>query len=410
MNYYYKLGDCIIDDSRKLLIIDREIRSTENDGRMSNRKWYKYQCLKCGNQNWIMEYNLKNNKRGCNACCASPQKVVKGINDIATTDKWMIPYFKNKKDIYLYNKSSSKKVDLICPYCGRVHNMAIQLLYKKKYIPCICSDGISFPNKFMYAMLSQLNIQFEIEKSFDWSNRKRYDNYIIYNGLKIITEQHGIQHYETPMFKTNNYFRTSEEERINDAYKRDLAIANGIDYYFEIDSRISTKDYMKDSIISSGLLEILNVKSYEIDWNYCFEFAVSSLVKTICEYKNNHIKEKVSSIAKKFKLDKSTIYNYFKIGNELGWLNYQLNADRRLPNRKNQKPIYCVTNDRYYDSCKLAANNLHLCAESIKTSARKNISYKGFIFKYISQQDFNEMKLKRPEKVMGEFFEINNRK
>lgn len=155
MDYYYNVGDNIIDDSRELRIIEREIRSTVKDDSVMNRKWYKYRCIKCGNENWISEYRLKR-KAGCNACCASPQKVVRGINDIATTDAWMIPYIKNKEDAYKYNKSSGKCIDFVCPYCGKIYNKPIQYVFRKKHLSCICSDGISFPNKFILKLRKAL--------------------------------------------------------------------------------------------------------------------------------------------------------------------------------------------------------------------------------------------------------------
>lgn len=408
LKYFYSIGNEIIDNKRQLLILDREIRSKKNNGKISNRKWYKYKCLKCGNENWIDEYSLKNNHCGCNACCKSPQKVVIGINDIGTTDEWMIPFFKNKQDAFLYNKSSSKKVDYICPNCGKIHNMSIQNLYKRKYIPCICSDGMSFPNKFMYAFLNQLDINFEIEKKFDWSNNRVYDDYIIFNNIKIIVEMHGAQHYDKALLKSKRRFRTVEEEQNNDIYKKNLAIMNGIDYYFEIDAKKSTKEYLRDNIISSGLLHVLNIEPDDVDWDICLEFALSSFVKTICGYKNKNPNISISEIAKLYKLNRCTVYNYIKFGNELGWCNYKVNDDRKLPNRKNQKPIFCITDGYYYDCAKSIAEKYSIHSELIKRSIVNKTTYKNMKFEYITQEQFNKHKMESPTKVVGDFFNINN--
>ena len=67
------------------------------------------------NEKWVTESNME--KQGCNCC--SGKKVVKGINDIATTDPWMIPYFKNEEDVYTHSSCSGKVADVICPICNK---------------------------------------------------------------------------------------------------------------------------------------------------------------------------------------------------------------------------------------------------------------------------------------------------
>ena len=184
--------------------------------------------MNCGNEDWVFEYSLSSKQNcGCNVCCMPPRKLVAGINDIATTTPWMTKYFSNPSDSKKYFKFSKEKVDMRCPDCGRNHkNIRIGNVYKNKKLSCPCNDGWSYPNKFMYSLLEQLEIDFEIEKVFDWSNKRKYDDYIEYNGLKIITEQHGQQHYHKQFNKNS---RTLEEEKENDKYKYQLAIENGID-------------------------------------------------------------------------------------------------------------------------------------------------------------------------------------
>lgn len=45
-----------------------------------------------------------------------------------------------------------------------------------------------------------------------------------------------------------------------------MALAHGIKNYFEIDCRNSDIGFIKNNIINSGLLEILNVKEKDINW------------------------------------------------------------------------------------------------------------------------------------------------
>ena len=103
IKYKYNIGDVITSNNRNLQIIDREIREVERRHRADNKpfkqrlKFYKYHCNNCGNEDWIKECYLDDTKyfTGCNVCCKTAEKVLKGVNDVATTAPWMVPYFVN---------------------------------------------------------------------------------------------------------------------------------------------------------------------------------------------------------------------------------------------------------------------------------------------------------------------------
>lgn len=297
-----EIGNIINSYNRKLKIINREYRPkiAHSHGRefTSNEKWYQYECLECGNKDWIVETALCDNQHiGCNVCSTRPKKVAPGINDIATTAPWMVKYFGNPEDATKYTKTTKQVIEFTCPDCGRKHYKSIGSVYTSHNLSCPCQDGWSYPNKFMYSILEQAGVNFESEKLFDWSNDRRYDDYIEYNGLKIITEQHGKQHYEREINKDS---RTVEEEQENDKMKHNLAIQNGIDYYFIIDCRESTKEYIQNSVLNSGLFSILNINPKDIDFNKCDEFATSNIVKQFCNYKNEHPEMTIREIAPLF--------------------------------------------------------------------------------------------------------------
>lgn len=415
--FKYSIGDKIVSNNRNLIIVDREYRqvSKSKNGKqfIANQKYYKYKCLNCGNEDWIIEYSIDKQMCGCNVCCNSPKKVVKGINDIGTTAKWMIKYFANIDDTYCNTKYSKNKVNFVCPDCGRVHNKEIYKVMSNKGLTCPCGDGWSYPNKFMYSLLEQLGVTFETEKVFGWSNNLIYDDYIEYNGLKIITEQQGVQHYQKPIIKGSKY-RTVEEEKENDVKKQHLAYANGIDYYFMIDTSKSELDYIKNSIISSGLLNILNVCDEDIDWNKCDEFATSNLIKLVCIYKETHSTLTLREISKKFHISYKTTLDYIKRGNKFGWCKYEIGTDRKILENTHsiyhgQKPILCVDNQMYYRDANTASE--HLSTDTIQLfprQLRKQITreqkYKGYKFVYISIDEFNNAKSKSPLKVVGDFF------
>ena len=97
-DFKYNVGDIISTNARSLLIIDREYREwvhPKTSG-ISNRKFYKYKCLDCGNEDWIIEYRLSEKyKDGCNACKSTPNHLIPGINDIASISPQIAILFKN---------------------------------------------------------------------------------------------------------------------------------------------------------------------------------------------------------------------------------------------------------------------------------------------------------------------------
>lgn len=81
--------------------------------------------------------------RGVKCAVCTNHKVLAGINDIATTRKDLIKYFKNKNEITKYTSGSDKIIDVICPKCGYEDKIKIGNLsrfgfscngcYEKKY-------------------------------------------------------------------------------------------------------------------------------------------------------------------------------------------------------------------------------------------------------------------------------------
>ena len=189
------------------------------------RKWYKYKCKKCPNEDWIAEDSLKKGT-GCNVC--SGRKALKGYNDIATTDPWMCKYIVNEEDWYKYKSSSNKLILMRCPFCKdeRLYQICRLNFYKK--LPCCCESGGFLRKKFICNLLKKIKIDYisQLSKNnFNWiKNKKRYDFYFELNNEKYIVEVHGNQHYEDkPNFNTSR-----KEQQNNDIYKYNLAMQNGI--------------------------------------------------------------------------------------------------------------------------------------------------------------------------------------
>ena len=109
----------------------------------------------------------------------------------------------------------------------------------------VLSDGISIPEKFMWNVLKELNIEFKTQlnkKDFDWCQNYKYDFYI--PSLNMVIETHGRQHYEK-----SDRGRTLEEEQLNDKLKKELALNNNIKNYIIVDCRKSELEWLKENTI-----------------------------------------------------------------------------------------------------------------------------------------------------------------
>ena len=212
-NYFYNVGDII--DKRIEVVKQLQIKR-----KTSKRKGYLCRCLIDSYEFEIEEFDLKNG-HGCPVC--ANHVIIKGINDIGTTDSELVSLFSNEEDAYCHSRSSDSRVEVICPYCGTKKIMRIAELTKYGCVTCEkCSDGISYPNKFAHELFNQLSkqyINYQSEYSPDWAGKLRYDNYIeLLDGSKLIVEMDGSYHY------TKNYDYLTK----NDSYKDKLAEEHGI--------------------------------------------------------------------------------------------------------------------------------------------------------------------------------------
>ncbi|WP_283695808.1 hypothetical protein [Clostridium perfringens] len=341
--------------------------------------------------------------RGCGCpVCSNPPKVVKlGINTIWDTDRWMCDLGVNEEDAKKYGKGSHKKITVKCPDCGRKKKISISDIYTRKSISCSCGDGKSYPEKFVFNLLEQLEVDFETEYKPKWIDNKRYDFYI--SKSNIIIEAHGCQHYNGSFKRiksTKRKNRTLEEEQQNDKYKREVALSNGIKYYIELDCRESNLEWIKNSILNSELANLFDLNN--INWNKCAEFANKNIVKEVCDYWNNRRdNETTSNMGEKFKLSKSTIQNYLKKGIKLGWCDYDAKEELRKSVSKNGKTkgkkVEIFKNNKslgIFESCSEIERQsekmfgVKLLHGGISTACKKEKSqYKGFTFKYIEEDN-----------------------
>ena len=395
-DFKLETGTIFKDDNRDITIIGMEYRISNNG---QKRKYYKYKCNKCGNKGWIIESNLIGKNGGCNACGNGYKKVALGINTIWDIDRWMCDLGVSEEDAKTHTKSSNDKIKVVCPDCGKEKTMRIYNMYRTRSIACTCSDKISYPNKFAYSLLDQLNEIYgfdylEHEYSPDWIKPKRYDNYFIHNGKEYILEMDGKWH------KEYNYLsgQTAEQSKVIDDYKDRLAKEHNIDVVrVDCDYQFSNSfKTIKQNIIDSILGELFNLS--KIDWLRCEEFALSNLVKQACDYWNSGI-HKTKGIAKIMKLSKNTIISYLKKGSLIEWCNYNAKEESNKISSKNGK-----ANGRQVEMFKdgISLGVFSSCSElerkseelfKIKLSQSKvslvaigkQAHHKGFTFKYINE-------------------------
>lgn len=390
------IGQRFNDDKRDMIIVDRKYknRQTQN-GSTIEEKYYKYSCNKCGyDGGWIVESNLLKGV-GCSCCCLFAKTVVPEINSIYAKEYWMVGLGVSEEDAKKYSKCSTQKVVVTCPNCGRKRNVKISDIYVRKSIGCLCSDKISYPEKFMVNMLNQIGVEFQVQYSSDWSEKKKYDFYI--PSLNCIIEVHGEQHY-----KYTGRGRTLQEEQENDKIKEQLAKENCIEHYIVIDCRKSNIDWIKSKILDSKLNDLFDLS--KIDWLKCEEFALSNLAKRICDYWNDKEDwETTVTIAENNEWGikgVSTIVKYLKKGTKLGWTNYNSEEEykkavrRKGKNGKKVEVFYDNNSIGVFESvAELERQSKMLfgvklsqgCISFVCIGKQKH--HKGFTFRYIEEEN-----------------------
>lgn len=392
-DYRYEIGSVFKDEKRNITIIDKKI---EKDNGNISRKYYKYHCNVCTAELWMEEGNIK---RGSNcACCSrsSNKTVIKGINDIATTNPELIKYFVNIEDAYTHTYSSNKKVLLKCPDCGFKKEMIIANLYKQGFGCIICGDGISYPEKVMGNILKELKVDFKTQLSkstFKWCKNYRYDFYFEYNNEKYIVETHGNQHYEI----CSGNWKELKDILQNDKDKCNLAINNEIkkENYIVIDCRKSDLNFVKQNILNSKLKEIFDLNN--VDWIKIGKQSEKSLVKEVCDYwkeHNNINNENLSTtyISKIFDKKRVTILRYIKIGDKLGMCDYK-KRNTILKTKDNYIEVYkdgikLREFDTYKDVVEYF-NKENFSVSKISKACKTHKLYKGFEF-VIKNKDCEE--------------------
>ncbi|MGG0667648.1 zinc-ribbon domain-containing protein [Lederbergia citrisecunda] len=318
-------------------------------------------------------------KHGCPYC--SRYSVRRGETDVWTTNPKLASMLANPEDGYKYMQNSNVRVDWKCLECKNIIKNKMINNVNSRGISCPkCSDGISFPEKFIYNLIKEANLQFEFDISREWSQGKRYDFFVRIGSLEVIIEVHGGQHYEERGFRSKGG-RSLKKEQENDELKEKLARDNGVHRYIVIDARESTVEWMKNSILNSGILNIIDIA---VDFEKIGKQSSNSLVKESCDLWNSG-KRNVSEIAELMNLSRKTICDYLKKGATIGWCDY-------CPEKARRKPIVQLS------KTEVVIKTWDSGAEIIKKLGTRHVSSvcKGKLnttkgFKWMYKEDYDRM-------------------
>lgn len=274
---------------------------------------------------WDADYSKIKNGTGCPQCKKEKLRIIRTVptveGSLYNNNKNLLVYLKNIDDAKIYKPKSRNYIDVICPNCGYEDRIKIIRLVESNRFACpICYDGISIPEKFMSNILRTLNIQFEHQKTFAWSKRKRYDFYIEH--LNIIIEVHGMQHYKDKGFNGKS---SLDYEIKNDSIKRELASKNNIYKYIEIDCRYSDLYYLTEAVKCS-LDGIIDLKTIDFDdiWKSCQN---SKVIEVCNSWNHRKTGETTKNISNSFNMSKTTIIKYLKTGTSVGICDYDANLE-----------------------------------------------------------------------------------
>jgi len=290
-----------------------------------NRLVIELKCLRC-NHIFSLKWGSVAHGTGCNKCAG---RFVDNTNSLFVTRPDLVKYFKNPEDAHALLAGSNKRIVMVCPHCGHEKNGIVNMLSRHGFTCPVCSDGVSMPEKIIYNILEYLNIDFQPQKMFTWSGKKRYDFYI--PSLNIIIEVHGKQHYENvEIFEDSLEYTTN-----NDATKKNMALENNISNYIILNFSNTNYEIIEKEIFDN--LYMFEVTS-EIIKDSIRKSQHSRVVECWRIY-NSGVKD-TNEISKMLKMSRAVIIKYLKLGARVGAVEYDAQANLGNYNRDSQLEDY----------------------------------------------------------------------
>ena len=336
----------------------------------------KWKCtnVSCNNEWETVPYHIYNGE-GCPKCSDIKRRENKKLNTIrsfAEENPDLIKYFKDKEIAYKYSPWSIESAVLVCPQCGSEKICKLANLNHRRFSCNICDDSISFPNRLVREILKAKNIPFETE----WNNNNefvyKYDIKLEQNGKIILLELDGEYHIK------------DEETKKRDKEKNKIANKKGWEL-IRVDVIGSESLVIYKNLLDSNFSKYWDVS--DINLLECERLAQKSITPKIWEYYNNNLNLTYKEIAKHFNVSSTTVSRKLETGRKVGKVkNYRKNSSKGIFVYKNNNQI------KYYNSATECAEKsfedfgVLLKRDGIYRAIRENKQYKGYIFKYVSQE------------------------
>ena len=321
-------------------------------------KYVEVECSECGHKKWQKERYLDLDKP-CNRLRHLRPDLVKLLDD--------------SEDDFQYTPKSHKIAKWKCPCCNTQFKRTVSTISTRGFNCPVCGTGISFPNRMMYQILRQLNVQFKREYEFDWAKGKYYDFYI--EEINAIIEMHGQQHYRHKN-NASRWNKSLDEIIKNDSLKKDLAIKNGITNYIIIDARFSDYDYIYENIAKSDLSNYYCMSN--INKNSILNKMYSNdFVKEIITLWENG--ETIKGIAKKRGLFHTTVKKIIKNASDGGLTFYDSNIEIKKNSKRiglfNEKRIVCLNDGIEHRSITSASKYYNINTKPISDCIKGKTQY-----------------------------------
>lgn len=327
-------------------------------GQLCSVLYKKYSCPEC------MKDNKTSNKLKNNNLRITRPDIAKLLEDQDSA-----------KYIFQYSK---EKHWFICPMCGaRLYKSIFNVVQNGLICPS-CSDGFSYPNKFMFQVLKMLGIDFVSEYSPSWISPMRYDFYFeICDSKYIIEMDGGLGHGKKVHSKSS---KTIEQTAADDLKKDFLANQHNI-HIIRIPCDLSDKDYIMQQIEISELRNILDL--YKIDIDVCDFEARKNMLFKICAFYNKYPFLSYKEIIKEFHLSESTIHKYLTKGYSLGLCPKYKNAGMK-------DHVLCLDSQLIFSSAADAAKYYSIEEKRISKCCQKIYSHACSLhFIYLSEYNGN---------------------
>lgn len=311
------------------------IRLTGNEVKNRGHTYYETRCDECNAVKYIRKDHISNDVK-CNAIRHTHPNIAALLNDT--------------ENEFNYSVHSGKNAEWKCPICGAVFKRKVSDVVNRGFNCIRCSDKISCPNRYMFALLTQLGIPLEREKIFLWAKNKRYDFYI--ESESMIIEMNGRQHYEDC-----GYYQDYKQVHQNDLLKQKLAKENGIDKYICIDARYSDFNFITTNVMNSSLSNVFNVS--RVDLQKLENSIQDSIFLSVVDLWNDG--NTISAISEVLKISKDKVVKTLKSATRVNMCKYDTLGQSRkwisVAHKINMKKVLCVNSGQLYESINEAAQS-----------------------------------------------------